>query len=141
MNNTTVSVLRDISIGGYTIAGIFMIMSIILFFKCQIPVIIGEMTGSTKKKRINHMRENKNFVKKEDSYQNLKKNHENNNISTIILTDIKQDIEQDTVLLQDDYHVDAKDEEATMVLKDNMDSFVMLKNIVIIHTGEIIEYI
>ena len=117
-----------------------MIMSIILFFKCQIPVIIGEMTGSTKKKQIKQMREKNNFVKKEDSYQNLKKNHENNNISTIMLTDIKQDIEQDTVFLQDDYHVDAKDEEATMVLKDNMDSFVMLKNIVIIHTGEIIEY-
>lgn len=141
MNNTTVSVLRDISIGGYTIAGIFMIMSIILFFKCQILAIIGEMTGSTKKKQIKQMREKNNFVKKEDSYQNLKKNHENNNTSTIMLADIKQDIEQNTVLLQDNYHVDTKDNESTIVLEDEMDSFVMLKNIVIIHTREIIDCI
>lgn len=159
MNNTTVSVLRDISIGGYVVSVIFAIMSIIIFFKCQISVIIGELTGSTKKKQIKEMRAKNNFVKKEDSYQNLKKNqyvttnlnltekikhnekarhNETTNYELLQPARCTEILPSEMIVKQKDIDSDS---EATVVLTDMPDNFVMLKNIVIIHTGEIIECI
>ncbi|MDP4157371.1 MAG: hypothetical protein Q8929_17215 [Bacillota bacterium] len=51
------AVWRMISIIGYFLAGVFLVASIILFFKMNIRTIIGDLTGKTAARQIQEIRE------------------------------------------------------------------------------------
>jgi hypothetical protein len=51
------TVWRMISIIGYFLAGVFLVASIILFFKMNIRAIIGDLTGKTAARQIQEIRE------------------------------------------------------------------------------------
>ena len=46
-----------ISIVGYSLAGILLIKTIFMYFKMNIPAIIGDLTGKTAEKQIQQIRE------------------------------------------------------------------------------------
>lgn len=49
-------VWQTISIVGYSLAGVLLVVTVILFFKMNIPAIIGDLTGRTAAKQIQEIR-------------------------------------------------------------------------------------
>lgn len=48
----TIELLRTLSIVGYVLAGIFLVLSIVLFFVLDIPKVYGDISGRTARKAI-----------------------------------------------------------------------------------------
>lgn len=58
-------VYNIISIGGFSLAGVFLILAVVFWFRFKIPKIVGDLTGRTAKKSIAQMRsENEKSGKK-----------------------------------------------------------------------------
>ncbi len=52
----SVELLRELSVGGYVVGGIFFVISAILFFLLRIPAVIGDLSGATARKAIEDIR-------------------------------------------------------------------------------------
>lgn len=129
MNRETVHILNTISISGYIVALLFMAISIFLFFKYKVYAIIGEMSGITVQKQIREIREKNNYVQKTDSYEKLQKN---------AVTTFLDDKDLETTILSKDFESSDDNYDATVILYDAKENFVIQKSIEIIHTSEII---
>lgn len=129
MSKETVLILKEISISGYIVSLLFMAISVFLFFKYKINVIIGEMSGITVQKQIKEIREKNNFVQKTDSYEKLQKN---------VVTTFLDDKDMETTILSKDFECVEDNYDATMILYDAKENFTIEKNVEIIHTSEII---
>lgn len=129
MNRETVLILNTISISGYIVALLFMAISIFLFFKYKVYAIIGEMSGITVQKQIREIREKNNYVQKTDSYEKLQKN---------AVTTFLDDKDLETTILSKDFESSDDNYDATVILYDAKENFVIQKSIEIIHTSEII---
>lgn len=66
-------ILNKVSIISYILAGLFFIISIFLWIKFKIPVIIGDLTGRTAKKSIDQRREKNENVSAKIYKTNLAK--------------------------------------------------------------------
>lgn len=129
MSKETVLILKEISISGYIVSLLFMAISVFLFFKYKINVIIGEMSGITVQKQIKEIREKNNFVQKTDSYEKLQKN---------VVTTFLDDKDMETTILSKDFECVEDNYDATMILYDAKENFTIEKSVEIIHTSEII---
>lgn len=53
----TVEMLQTLSLVGYILSGVFLLLAVALFFILEIPKVVGDVTGATAKKAIENIRQ------------------------------------------------------------------------------------
>lgn len=158
-------ILSTISIASFVLAGVFFILSILLWFKFKIPKIIGDLTGRTAKASIAKMRESNEksgakFYKpssdnsergkltetasgfNESKIETAKLDINDNQFETGILLENKADkgkSSPDTDILDDGTALLNSNETSKQAKAKERMNITILDEIVIIHTDEVIE--
>ncbi|MDF2820878.1 MAG: hypothetical protein K0R15_1319 [Clostridiales bacterium] len=124
-------VLSIISISAFIIFGALLFLTIVLAIKFNIPKIIGDLSGHTAKKSIEHIREkNEKTGKKpfKPSIINVNRGKVTENMDTDILSDGTEVLSNVTDILE------RTDELTTQ----SAVRFTIVKEVVLIHTDEVI---
>lgn len=138
-------IFQTLSYIAFGIAGVFLIISIILFIKFDVVALIGELSGRTAEKQVQAIREqNRSGVSRNrEIFLNTESNIVENDIGqrkelkeegTVVLGEVE--CEEGTVVLAETTK-EATTEEATTVLSQET-TLVMLEDEIEIHTSETI---
>ena len=69
----SIELLQNLSLASYVLAGIFLMVSIILFFRLDVIKLVGDFTGANERKAIENMRlQNENSGN--SSYKSMRSN-------------------------------------------------------------------
>lgn len=100
------SIFQTISIVGFVMAGILVIIAVICFLKFDIPAVIGELSGKTAEKQVKEIREAtkkavaKRSIQVENSKPNMMVTESLNETEVLIETPETVLLEEETTLLQ-----------------------------------------
>lgn len=133
----TVELYRIIAIVCFSIAGLMLIASIILFFWYKIPKVVGDLTGSTERKAVESIRRHN-----ESGQQRSERTNHAPIVTDEITEKIVRNDQNETTLLAET----AASAETTLLSDNNdlketnkNDSFVMEEEITLLHSNDVIK--
>ena len=140
-----ITLYHNLYIGFLIAAIIFVLFSIFIFIRLDIADVIGFLTGSQAKKEIERL--GKEGITKRDKKASDKKQNETEKSHSVkfrhvsdlpqitITRKLEDGTEEKTVLLREE----DEQENGTMVLEQSQSEFYTEREILIVHTNEIIE--
>lgn len=137
-------VLSIISIISFIVAGLAFLLAVFFWFKFKIPSVIGDLSGRTARKSIAKMRQNSENAGKKEVNATTLLSYEN--IATTLLADTNNET---TLLAYENNETSLlinENNETTLLVADakvsgsgvSKNHFVMLDEIMLIHTNEVI---
>lgn len=143
-------ILSTTSLFSFIGSGVFLVLTVIIWFLFRIPSVIGDLSGRNARKSIEQMR--KNNEKKRKKKQNNKQIRQNNMIyyETGILKENRANVYQNeetslleetaTALLTEDNETALLDETEVMHTKSKHGGveLTMIEEILLVHTNEVI---
>lgn len=144
---------RYIFIGGLALSAVMLITTVILFFLLNIKAAVGDITGSSKRKAIENIR-NKNVSPNSDQKTEGKTNKKNKTVyenqeeefgetAKISLQDRYDNLVPETSLLNEEEDVSNYEEKSQPVLKsdamkDSNSNFYIETDITFVHSNEVV---
>ncbi len=126
MNEIT---LHWISVISFIVMTVLLVVTIILFFVYNIPAVIGDLTGKTARKQVAEIREQNRNI-------GIRKNVIRDYESVVNNEKLTEYLSEETVLL--DSNTELLQETTLLLPQDSENSFIVTKDIVIVHSDKII---
>lgn len=126
------SIYQIISVAGFVLSAVFLVVAVILFFAFDVPAIIGELSGRTAAKQVAEIREkNRKVVSKRQMVEH---------IGVPVVVEKQKEVSEETVLLNEET---AQLSEETTLLSDNKgemveDYFEIVQSLEELHTNIIV---